>query len=196
MAVRAFIFDLDGTLWDSFPWYASIISGTGRIEYDEALRDLSRGIPVARLLHSSGISSTNLRAVCASIAPQSHLYPGVKDTLNAFKTEKIPLEIVTTLPGWMASPILDGLRISEYITEVIDYGKTARHKPHPDPLLAVLTQLDLSPSTDIWYVGDTEGDCIAAKAAGLSFACALYGYGNKFNGADVYLTKFSEIRDL
>ena len=196
MAARAFLFDLDGTLWDGFPWYASVISREGMMEYDQALAALTSGTPVARLLRLSGITRGMFRVICARNSPQSRLYSGVKDTLKNLVAEKIPLDVVTSLPGWMAYPILDGLRISEYISNVIDYGATSRHKPHPDPLLAALALSDLSPSADIWYVGDTEGDFTATRTAGLSFACALYGYGYVFDGADAYLTKFAEIQTL
>lgn len=196
MAARAFLFDLDGTLWDSFPWYASVISREGLMKYDQALIALTSGTPVARLLRSSGINPNNFRVISAGSTLQTQIYPGVKDTLAILDAGKIPSDVVTSLPEWMAHPILDGLQISKSLCGVIDYGTTSRHKPYPDPLLAALNLSGLSPSTDIWYVGDTEGDCTAARMAGLSFACALYGYGDKFEGADAYLSKFSEILNL
>jgi phosphoglycolate phosphatase len=164
--------------------------------YDQALSALTRGTPVARLLRYSGITPSTFRAKCERSSLQAQIYSDVNETLKTFVAEKIPLGIVTSLPGWMAHPILDGLRISDYLDGVIDYGSTSRHKPYPEPLLAALEMTGLSPSTEVWYVGDTEGDCTAAKTAGLSFACALYGYGNTFDGADAYLTEFSEIQYL
>lgn len=193
MAARAFLFDLDGTLWDSLQWYASLLSREGAIDNEKAIATLSAGTPVARLLQDSGITRTGFRALCSTDDLQAFLYPGVMNTLEKLIVTEIPFGIVTSLPGWMAEPILDRLQISGYVDFVIDYGMTSRHKPNPDPLLAALEHLGLLPSADIWYVGDTIGDFKAAKGASLSFACALYGYGSNFDGPDTYLTKFKEI---
>lgn len=52
---------------------------------------------------------------------------------------------------------------------------TARRKPHPDQLLLAAAQLRVKPGPDVWYVGDSTTDIIAAKRAGMT---AVF-----FNGA-------------
>jgi len=45
---------------------------------------------------------------------------------------------------------------------------TALRKPHPDQLIKAADELGLQPSQDIWYVGDSTTDTIAAKRAGMT----------------------------
>lgn len=52
---------------------------------------------------------------------------------------------------------------------------TALRKPHPDQLLHAAGQLGAEPGRDVWYVGDSTTDIIAAKRAGMT--------GVFFNGA-------------
>lgn len=196
MVARAFLFDLDGTLWDSLPWYALVLSEQGTMDIDQALAALTNGKPAATLLRSAGITQRRFKDLCTNGAIQAHPYPGVRRSLEKLMTSTRPLGIVTSLPGWMADPVLELLGISKYISVVVGYGATSRHKPHPEPLLQALRELGLYPMPDIWYVGDTEGDFVATRAAGLSFACALYGYGRVFTDADANLKSFTEVLAL
>jgi phosphoglycolate phosphatase len=50
-----------------------------------------------------------------------------------------------------------------------------RRKPHPDQLVLAAANVGLAPGRDVWYVGDSTTDTIAAKAAGMT---AVF-----FNGA-------------
>lgn len=52
---------------------------------------------------------------------------------------------------------------------------TEKRKPHPDQLIEAARQLDRVPAMDIWYVGDSTTDIIAAKNGGFT---AVF-----FNGA-------------
>ena len=196
MAARAFVFDLDGTLWDSMPWYAKVLSEQGAMDYDQALDALTSGKSAAGLLRSAGITPKKFRVLCTSSAIQAKPYPGVRRSLEKLVASARPLGVVTSLPNWMADPVLELLEISKYISVVVGYGATSRHKPYPEPLLHALHGLGLSPSPDIWYVGDTRDDFNASRTAGLSFACALYGCGSAFDGADALLTEFEELLSL
>ena len=45
---------------------------------------------------------------------------------------------------------------------------TERRKPHPDQLYKAAEELGLEVGSDIWYVGDSTTDTIAAKRAGMT----------------------------
>jgi phosphoglycolate phosphatase len=45
---------------------------------------------------------------------------------------------------------------------------TASRKPSPVPVLKALSNLDVKPGPDCWYVGDSTTDVIAAKRAGIT----------------------------
>jgi phosphoglycolate phosphatase len=90
--------------------------------------------------------------------------------------------------------MLDCVGLSRYFASVGDWGRTRRHKPHPDPLLAVLDDLGIAPNNSVWYVGDAESDALAAQSAGVSFAWAAYGYGD--GAPPTAATQLSEFRDV
>jgi HAD superfamily hydrolase (TIGR01662 family) len=152
MAPKAIVFDLDGTIWDSWP----------------------------KCRNSSG--------------PQ--LYPAVRETLQKLSERRVPLGVVTNLPSWMADSMLAVSGIRDTFGSVIDYGQTTRHKPHPDPLILVLKRLRITPSRDVWYVGDLESDARAAFGAGVSFGWASYGYGTKPEKTSGVFSEFDEILSL
>ncbi len=77
---------------------------------------------------------------------------------------------------------------------------TPHTKPHPAPLLLAAKLLELEPRTCV-YVGDDLRDAQAAKAAGMPFLAAGWGYlgeGGDPNawGADAVLAKPRALLDL
>lgn len=196
MASAAMIFDLDGTLWDSWGFYAEIISMAGG-DRNRAINSLKEGVPIARLLREAGISGSSFRAMARQARGQLHLYAGVRDVLLVKKDSGVRMGIVTSLPRWIAAPMLEVTDLSPFFDTVVDWGRCRVPKPSADPILLALEDLGLSSDRTIWYVGDTIVDSRAARAAGLSFAWASYGYGAKvLVEADKILGSFAEVLEL
>lgn len=63
-----------------------------------------------------------------------------------------------------------------YFHTIVCGDDVPKRKPAPDQILQALIELDLEPSLNCWYIGDSTTDVIAAKEAGVS---AIY-----YNGAD------------
>lgn len=194
MAAPAVLLDLDGTLWDSWPWYARQVGRSDRARVRQISEALRRGRPVAPLLRDAGVTEASLRASCRTSG--CDLYPGVRDALAQLRDGGTRLGIVTNLPRWIAIPMLEELGLAEHFDAVAHYSTTRRHKPHPDPILAVLDEMGVPPSTGDWYVGDTQADFEAAVAAGLSFAWASYGYGEPIPSAHKVIDQFDEVLRL
>jgi HAD superfamily hydrolase (TIGR01509 family) len=196
VAAGALVLDLDGTVWDSYPWLARIAGGSrsGQREALRSLRDLR--VPAARVLRGAGVTPARFRAICAEardLAP----YPGVSETLAELRQRGTPLGVVTNLPAWLADPMLACLDLRSYFRSGVDYGRTRRHKPYPDPIEACLDELEIEASPSVWYVGDTESDAEAANRAGISFAWASYGYGGgPPQPAAALIGSFPEILEL
>ena len=57
----------------------------------------------------------------------------------------------------------------------VDYGRTAKHKPNPEPLLLALNELEVEPRPEVWYVRDALLRRRRSTQRGLSFAWASYG---------------------
>lgn len=196
MAPAALVFDLDGTLWDSRLFYAKAISKAGG-DLNEATECLTRGIPVARLLHKEGISNARFRKFVAQAKDELCLYGSVQDVLSAQKDKGIPMGIVTSLPRWIAMPMLEISNLSRFFATVVDWNRCRIAKPSAKPILLALDDMQVSPSKDVWYVGDSVVDSQAAKAASISFAWASYGYSrNAYVDADLTLRSFDEVLEL
>lgn len=196
MARRAVLFDLDGTVWDSHPWVAAVAGDGDRPRQERTLQALQSRRPAATVLRQAGIT----RTAFAELARGEHraaLYPGAYDTLQQLAADGVALGAVTNLPGWMANAMLVGLQLDALLPVVVTYERTTLRKPHPDPLLLALTELGVRPTRRSWYVGDTDGDCRAAAAAGLSFAWVSWGYEpHPPAGAHLRLDSFGEVLSL
>lgn len=195
MAADALIFDLDGTVWDSWPWYASLIGRDDGQRREAVLSDLRNGHPIARLFREAGIKESHFRTLCRDDA-RCALYPGVRDTLARLTDEQVRLGAVTNLPDWVAGPMLDSLELRPLFGAYLHYGSSGQHKPHPAPLLRALEDLDVSAGPDAWYVGDTETDAKASRRAELSFAWVSYGYGDGGITADAVIDSFEQVAEL
>ena len=57
---------------------------------------------------------------------------------------------------------------AEQLSALVGAGDAARDKPHGDPIRLALGAAGISPSTAVWYVGDTGVDLAAARDAGVT----------------------------
>jgi phosphoglycolate phosphatase len=63
---------------------------------------------------------------------------------------------------------VEGRGWAELFDVAVCGDEAAQRKPFPDPLLAAIERLGWRPEPDIWYVGDSTTDTIAAKRAGIT----------------------------
>lgn len=175
MASRTVVLDLDGTVWDSRPWYAKLAGHGDPLNATRAQAALTSGTPAARLLKDAGYTSARFRLACQSADPPLTCFPGVILALEQLRDSGVKLAVATNLPSWIAGPMTVAHGISGLLTTVVDYAATSRHKPHPAPLLEALRRLGTAPGPTAWYVGDEHQDAAAARAGGLQFAWASWG---------------------
>ena len=64
-------------------------------------------------------------------------------------------------------------------------------KPHPEQLHKILANFELQPEQAI-YVGDSELDERAARAAGVAFVA----YANRALGAEFHIKRLKELEDI
>jgi len=81
--------------------------------------------------------------------------------------------------------------IEKYFDLVVTALDVPHPKPHPDPLFRVLEYFDIAPD-EMVYVGDSELDDLAAKAAGVP----LVAYDNASLAGDYHITSLKELEAI
>jgi len=184
MALKAALFDLDGTLLDSLPLITSTFQkafkqfnipwGNG-----DVVKWIGRPlVEIAR--HFAGNERwEEFINLYQSIYAVDHdcytrLYPGAIETLAGLKQEEVHLGIVTSKrrPATMRS--LEFLRLTDLFNVIITANDVARHKPDPEPVLKALEILDISPDNAV-FVGDSPFDIASGKRAGVYTVGVTWG---------------------
>jgi phosphoglycolate phosphatase-like HAD superfamily hydrolase len=175
MAGSVRLLDLDGTLVLTFPTYARALARVGPISEDAALASLTSGTPVVKLADRIRGGRSAFITALRSIPVQ--VVPGWLETIETLRRDGVSVGVVTSLPGKVAVPVLERSGIAPLLDVVIHAGICRVPKPHPRSLLTAFAYLRRKPSSDDFYVGDMPNDAAAAKAAGIDFAWASWGYG-------------------
>lgn len=97
---------------------------------------------------------------------QLKILPYAFELLTFLKNKKIPLGVISNKNRDFLKREVEHLGWQNFFQVVIGSGDTIQDKPHPEPILLALEKMDLSPSFDHWYVGDTITDWQAAHASG------------------------------
>lgn len=194
LTVSGILFDLDGTLVNSAPDIGNAannaleILGIERASKKQIESWIGNGIPklVKRALTKdfNGEPDPALFAKALPIFMQnyerdvcvdSYLYEGVADTLKTLYEQGHTLGCVTNKAASCTLPLLAQLEVDQYFTSIVS-GDTCQHKkPHPEPILFGLEEMQLSPA-QCALVGDSAHDLHAAAAAGLPAIAVNYGY--------------------
>ena len=185
----AVLFDLDGTLLDTAPDMIGALNklraeqGRTALAFTDVRPHVSHG--AARLIKvgfpdSNGAEFERLRLrfleiYSANLALGTRPFPGIDALLHRFDAEGVRWGVVTNKPGWLTDPLLAALDLSERACCVVSGDTVAERKPHPLPMFHAAAMARVPPEHCV-YVGDTERDISAGRAAGMQTVVAAYGY--------------------
>jgi len=210
-AVKALVFDLDGTLIDSKKDLVLAVNATlqemGRQELPEDLvaSYVGSGAPVliSRALGAAAAPEELQRALQFFLAQyEAHKldytreYPGVREALE--KLRGVPMAVLTNKPVDISVRILQGLGLAEYFKSICGGNSFATKKPDPLGANHVLGELGV-PAARAAMVGDSEVDVQTARNAGMISAIVNFGFGTHNRQkypADVYLDQLDELLPL
>ncbi len=174
---RAYLFDFDGTLADSFPAIAASVNhvralhGLDPLSLDEVRPFVGWG--ASQLLTKTvprGDLQANIQAYRdhhpSVLASGTRLLPGARDLLLALNQAGWPVALTSNKPRTFSVELLRILQIDSLFQAVLGPEDVARPKPAPDMLLAALQRLAVSPAEAL-YVGDMTVDIITGKDAGV-----------------------------
>ncbi|MCZ6553928.1 MAG: HAD-IA family hydrolase [SAR324 cluster bacterium] len=179
------IFDLDGTLIDSFADLATAINET-RAHYGLAL------LPVADVTREVGDGTERLVARTVPVSPETlqeahgvflecydrHLtdrtrpYPGAEAVLHHFRGKALGL--ASNKPIRQTLKLLDEFGWRDRFRVVLGGDSLPARKPDPLPIREFLAKCGLDPRRAA-MVGDSPVDIRAGKAAGVWTVAAAYG---------------------
>jgi phosphoglycolate phosphatase/pyrophosphatase PpaX len=186
LPLRAVIFDVDGTLVDTWDLYVET--------YRRTLADFSgRLLSVEDVIALRPASEVRLfQAQVPDAHEAAHVrflehydalhakhvegpYPGVAAMLDTLRAAGLRLGVVTgkSRGAWRITAGAIGL--GEFAAVFADED-VRDGKPHPEGILAAVATLGVRPE-EVVYVGDSPSDLAAARAAGVPFAGVLWPKG-------------------
>ena len=102
-------------------------------------------------------------------------FPGMADVLTQLDDHQIPWGIVTNKLTYLTEPLIHSFGLTQRCQCIVCGDTLPQRKPDPAPLLYACELTNVDPQQAV-YVGDTEVDVTAAKAADMMAIAALYGY--------------------
>lgn len=185
MRFAAVLFDLDGTLIDSFELItASFRHAVLTVLKREATEDevFTRwGEPLSIRLGSIADAEQIPALFDAYTAAYyehhdrlARPFPGVPEMLERLRGLGCRLAVVTSKRQQSTYHELQTMGLDRYIDTAVTSEDVSAYKPAPEPVREALRRLEAVPATSL-MVGDGVFDLQAGKAAGVATAVALWG---------------------
>ena len=189
--IEAVLFDLDGTLLDSFPDFLAsleninINSSSKKIDESIVRANVSDGSSkLLKLVFDIDTDDEGfdehkrnfLNEYEKNILMYGNLFHGVSDLLNFLLDKKIPYGIVTNKPRKYTEIILKKSSLLRQSKVVICCDDGFKSKPNPEGINHACNILGV-PNSKCIYVGDHENDLNASLSAGTISGVCTFGYG-------------------
>jgi pyrophosphatase PpaX len=197
--LKAFLFDLDGTIWDS---KKAICMALKQVIFKQKDENPQEKTLIKRLDEESPIQILNsyrLRDYSLFWKEYKTNYNLLniffKDTALVLKEmlhRRKKLGVVTSLKKKVATEMLDKFDLSSLFSVVVTPSDTSDRKPSPKPLLIAMDRLRVDAKETI-YIGDQEIDIVAAARAGCYSGLAQWGKRSVSKSADFTLNKISDV---
>jgi mannitol-1-/sugar-/sorbitol-6-/2-deoxyglucose-6-phosphatase len=210
---RAVIFDLDGLLADSEPWWnqidAKLLAEHGvayRGEHHRNVLGVSYRLATEFYKNAFHISASveeliRRRAEIATefFANRVGLFPSAKATLERLREMKLCLALATSSVSASARPFLERTGIRHFFDVIVTGDEIERGKPHPDIYLMTAEKLHVN-SNSCLVIEDALAGITAAKAASMRVAVIpdirFVDPREYTKGADYVLRDLSEVPTL
>ena len=178
---KAIIYDCDGVMFDSFEanfsFYARVLvefgkplPDRGNAEAMTILHTWSHRDVLAYLFVDDPRKDDAIRFAgtinYADLVPMMVMEDGFLETVRMLE-KGYALGICTNRSTSM-DLVLDTFGLRPYFRTVMTSARVANPKPHPEPLLKTLDDLEVQPHEAL-FIGDSEVDRRAAEAAGVPF---------------------------
>ena len=212
-AYRAVIFDLDGVLADSEPWWSDIDAAllaehgiTYRGEYHREVLGTSYRLAIEFYKRSFGISAPTDELMKRReeiaidfFANRIGIFTSTKPVLEELQQMRLRLGVGTSSVSACARPFLDRHELSPFFDVVVTGEEVEHGKPHPDIYLRAAEKLGVAPEACL-VIEDALSGIAAAKAANMRVAAipdTRFVDAREYEtAADCVLSSLSEIPAL
>jgi len=185
---KTILFDLDGTLTDSGEGIINcVIYALEKFGLPVPPREELRyfvGPPLHESFIKQGVPADRAEEAVAMYREryvptgmfENTPYPGVRELLEALKSEGYTLYVASSKPEWMCVEILKHFQLDGYFAQIC--GATMdTSRTNKEAVIAYLLKL-CSVSDHVVMVGDTKFDVIGAKAHSIPTIGVSWGYGS------------------
>lgn len=183
LLLHAVIFDLDGVLADSEPWWnqidAELLAEHGvtyRGEYHRNVLGVSYRLAVefykkAFVLSAPTEELMRRRGEIAAefFAKRVGLFPSTRAVLVELHQMNLRLAVATSSVSASARPFLDRHQLTKFFDVIVTGDEIERGKPEPDIYLRTAKKLGILPDACL-VIEDALSGILAAKAAGMRVA--------------------------
>ena len=185
----AVLFDLDGTLVNSLPDISRCMNAAlqrhGLPPHPEAAYRRMTGNG-ARVLAQRAVGEAHSALADAVLADYSalyaahcydasHVYPGVDALLNGLRQAGLRLAVLSNKDDGDVKSVMAHYFPAAPFDILRGRLPGVPLKPDPAAALSIAREMGVAPSR-FWYLGDTPTDCETARAAGMRFIAAGWGF--------------------
>lgn len=173
--MRHWVFDLDGTLVDSFDYFLNFVRQIFSDKGVDFLPHLqieclgSAALPfLAKHLGDGAAKQELLKLRAQSLIDAEFIepFPGIIQHLEALQTAGSQMAIWTNRDLQTTLCVLEATGLQRFMGKVVSGNCVAHHKPHPVGMQVLLEHFDCAPE-EVTMVGDHEFDMLGGKAAGV-----------------------------
>ncbi len=183
--MTTFIWDLDGTLIDSYEVFLEALSesfANFNLPFDrETVYNFIKGQSVNALLKEQTVPFQEIKEDFTTNSTAKNdeikLMVGAKAVLDWTQKEKIQ-NFIYTHKGKNAYDLLNQLEISPYFLEIVTSENGFKRKPHPEAINYLLEKYKLKPE-ETYYIGDRILDIEAAHNSGIQ-SINQFSFSKKF----------------
>lgn len=191
--MKTFIFDIDGTLIDSYEMYMPALfvvlakhgyhySHADEVRYGHQTFGIS-GADTLRVLNIPAEEQATIQHEWSQLAFQhedlQHVFAGIPEAIDGLaERADTQIAIGTSKPEHdFKQHFSKHYAFASRFDDVVTIDNVKHGKPDPDMVIKAMNNLQADPASTV-YIGDTINDLKAAHAAGVNFAAALYGAKN------------------